>query len=111
MKGVLFAALLVSTPAWAGDGQIGDGQIGDGQSLITEMPSGANALVSGPNYSIPPSLPDVLEESVQLADSICGKLPSVTTDGVLPSVREEMDRIRTCRTDIVTKYLERRPKQ
>jgi len=96
MRGALFAALLASSPAWAGGGQ----------SLSTDVPFWTSPV---PSDHLP--LPDVLEESVQLADSICGKLPSVTTDGVLPSVREEIDRIRTCRTDIVTKYLERRPKQ
>jgi len=77
--------------------------------------SGANALVSGPNYSIPPSLPDVITESAQLADLICGKLPPPASDSASIAekawVREEANRILDCRADTVKKYLERRPKQ
>jgi len=94
MRGALFAALLASTPAWAGGGQ----------SLSTEVPFWTSPV---PSDHLP--LPDVITESAQLADLICGKLPPPAPDSA--SARDEANRILDCRADTVAKYLERRPKQ
>jgi len=87
---IAIAFAVTVTPSWAQE---------DGQPLIDNT---VPFMTSSP----PSSLPDVIAEPVQLADSVCGKLPSA-----LGVPWEEMDRVRSCRTDVVMKYLERRPKQ